>query len=59
MGGYWTRFAAAGDPNGGADLLWPTYGEVSDTALVLDDSLSTQSSIASDHCDFWDSLATD
>ncbi|HZF53891.1 MAG TPA: carboxylesterase family protein [Polyangiaceae bacterium] len=59
MGGYWTRFAAAGDPNGGADLLWPAYGEVSDTALVLDDSLSTQSSIASDHCDFWDSLATD
>jgi para-nitrobenzyl esterase len=58
MGGYWTRFAATGDPNGG-DLAWPAYGEVSDTALVLDDALSTKSAIASDHCDFWDTIATD
>jgi para-nitrobenzyl esterase len=58
MGGYWARFAASGDPNGGAGLPWPAYDAAGDVALVLDDDLSTTDKIASGHCDFWDSIAT-
>ena len=47
-----------GDPNGGTDLSWPKYDPAADVALVLDDTLSTQSKIAGDRCDFWDSIAT-
>src|SRR6266481_5676381 len=30
MIGYWTRFAATGDPNGGDALVWPVYGQNAD-----------------------------
>jgi para-nitrobenzyl esterase len=57
MGLYWTNLAASGDPNGGGAFPWPTYTSASDTALVLDDDLSTKSGIASNRCDFWDNIA--
>jgi para-nitrobenzyl esterase len=56
IGGYWSRFAAAGDPNGGADPAWPAFTANAETAIVLDDTISTKTGIADDKCDFWDTL---
>ena len=36
MVGYWTRFAAAGNPNGDGAPEWPEYDGDSDTWMVLD-----------------------
>ena len=36
MAGYWTRFAATGDPNGDGAPEWPEYDRDSDTWMVLD-----------------------
>ena len=36
MAGYWTRFAATGDPNGDGAPEWPEYDAESDTWMVLD-----------------------
>ncbi len=36
MAGYWTRFAATGDPNGDGAPDWPEYDGESDTWMVLD-----------------------
>ncbi len=36
MAGYWTRFAATGDPNGGGAPDWPEYEAESDIWMVLD-----------------------
>ena len=36
MVGYWTRFAASGDPNGDGAPEWPGYDGDSDTWMVLD-----------------------
>ncbi len=40
MRGYWTRFAATGDPNGEGVPLWPRYDEASDLHLRLDSTIS-------------------
>ena len=34
--GYWTRFAAAGDPNGAGATVWPAYDASTDSMLQLD-----------------------
>lgn len=36
MAGYWTRFAATGDPNGDGAAEWPEYDAESDAWMVLD-----------------------
>ena len=36
MVGYWTRFAATGDPNGDGAPEWPAYDGETDTWMVLD-----------------------
>ena len=36
MAGYWTRFAATGDPNGEGAPEWPEYDGETDTWMVLD-----------------------
>ncbi len=56
MENYWTRFAATGNPNGSPDPLWPTY-DMSDTAIVFDDAISTQTGIETSLCDYWDTIA--
>ncbi|MET0596198.1 MAG: carboxylesterase family protein [Polyangiaceae bacterium] len=38
MGGYWTRFAAAGDPNGNQAASWPRFNLQSDAHLRIDDT---------------------
>jgi para-nitrobenzyl esterase len=50
MMGYWTRFAAAGDPNGGGAVVWPRY----DTAarhLELGDVVKVSQSLKGEFCD--------
>lgn len=59
MGGYWTRFAAAGTPNESGVFKWPAYTLAAEPVLVLDGELSTDEKLASARCDFWDSLASD
>jgi para-nitrobenzyl esterase len=55
--GYWTRFAASGDPNG-VDLAWPKYDEASDMDLVLDTTVSTETKYRDAQCGFWDGLGS-
>jgi para-nitrobenzyl esterase len=37
--GYWTRFAATGDPNGGDAPQWPAYDAATDLHLQLGDTV--------------------
>jgi para-nitrobenzyl esterase len=56
IGGYWGRFAATGDPNGGTAPSWPAYSAAQDDALDLDMPLAPTSAIRGTRCDFWDQL---
>ena len=50
MMGYWTRFAATGDPNGGGAVVWPRY----DTAarhLEFGDVVKVGQSLKAEMCD--------
>jgi para-nitrobenzyl esterase len=42
--GYWTSFAKAGDPNGGGQTEWPSYGP-GDQNLELGDQITTNSGL--------------
>jgi len=53
--GYWSRFAANGDPNSKAAPAWPAFG-ASDQNLVLDEPVTTESGYLKAKCDFWDTL---
>jgi len=50
--GYWTRFAATGDPNGGGALVWPTYDPNTDGMLQIDDNFATMNGYHNAQCDF-------
>jgi para-nitrobenzyl esterase len=52
--GYWTRFAATGDPDGTGAVPWPAYDSVTDPALELDDTIMATTGIRTSLCDFWD-----
>jgi para-nitrobenzyl esterase len=56
MLGYWTRFAGAGDPNGGGAVAWPKYSGSADSYLTLDATMAPGSGIRTAMCDFWDAL---
>ena len=57
MQGYWTRFAANGDPNGGELAYpWPHY-DAGDPYLQLDLPIAAGSGYKAALCDFWDSLS--
>ncbi|HEU0036158.1 MAG TPA: carboxylesterase/lipase family protein [Kofleriaceae bacterium] len=53
--GYWTRFAATGDPNGADAPAWPRY-DATDPLLVLDLPIAARPDAKAAQCDFWDSL---
>jgi para-nitrobenzyl esterase len=53
--GYWTRFAATGDPNGGtANPVWPRYETASDRHLELGDSVQVREGLYREACDLAD-----
>jgi para-nitrobenzyl esterase len=52
--GYWTRFAATGDPNGAGAPSWPAYVAATDPYLALDETFTAGAGIHPARCDFWD-----
>ena len=54
--GYWTRFAAAGDPNGPGATVWPAYSSATDKNLQLGDSISVGSGLYKQACDLADEV---
>jgi para-nitrobenzyl esterase len=54
--GYWTRFAAAGDPNGASAVVWPQYTGATDEHIILDEPVSVGANLRKEYCDFIDSL---
>ncbi|MBW2463789.1 MAG: carboxylesterase family protein [Deltaproteobacteria bacterium] len=52
--GYWTSFAASGDPNGGARPDWPVHDPVTDEYLILSEDPEVARGFHSSECDFWD-----
>ncbi len=49
--GYWLRFAATGDPNGGGAPAWPAYDAVTDPHLVLDTTVAAANGVRAGRCD--------
>jgi para-nitrobenzyl esterase len=62
MEGYWSSFAASGDPNafagagGGAAPLWPRFAAGDEAHLVLDVPIATGAHLSQADCDFWDTM---
>jgi para-nitrobenzyl esterase len=56
MQGYWTRFAATGDPNAPGAPSWPTYSAAAEQELVLSDPLpaAATATLKPAACQFWD-----
>jgi para-nitrobenzyl esterase len=60
MMGYWSRFAATGDPNGSGATVWPRYDATTDPMLQIDDTsteISGSNSYRKLQCDFYDAHA--
>ena len=55
MLGYWTRFAAGGDPNGGGAPPWPLL-DAAGRYLQLDRTIATGAHAKQSACDFWRGL---
>lgn len=51
--GYFSRFAATGNPSLTGGVQWPAYDESSDQHLVLDSAVSVGSN-AAEKCEFWE-----
>ena len=52
--GYWTRFAATGDPNGGSAQDWPEYDKASDLHLRLGVTVGSADGLYMEACDLAD-----
>jgi len=50
--GYWTRFAATGNPNGAGAVQWPMYDATTDAMLQLDDTFVTIDGYHNPQCDY-------
>jgi para-nitrobenzyl esterase len=50
MMGYWTRFAATGDPNGGGAVVWPRYDKAA-RHLDFGDVVKVGQSLKGEACD--------
>ena len=59
MAGYWSRFAAFGDPGGAAELRWTRYGEPRGIAgsrrdhMIFDTVVRRGDDLREEACDFW------
>lgn len=51
IGGYWTRFAKNGDPNGDSAVAWPKYSTTDDQHLVFNTPIVAGKALAKDRCD--------
>ena len=58
MMGYWTRFAANGDPNGGGAPSWPLLDENA-RYLALDRAIAVGANAKRDECAFWRDLGAE
>jgi para-nitrobenzyl esterase len=56
MQGYWARFAADGDPNGGGAAAWPAYDAERDPSMVLAPEPNVIDGLRAEQCGFWDNL---
>ena len=54
VSGAWVRFAATGDPNGGALPLWTSYDAASQYYLELGDQVESRRELLKAQCDFFD-----
>lgn len=54
--GYWTNFAATGDPNGSGLTQWPLYDSTKDTMLQLDDVQTVINGYHTAQCDYFATL---
>jgi len=52
MMGYWARFAATGNPNGGGAVAWPLYDPTTDSMLQLDDTFVSINGYHNPQCDY-------
>ena len=50
--GYWTRFAATGNPNGAGAVAWPPYDPSTDSMLQLDDTFVAINGYHNPQCDY-------
>jgi para-nitrobenzyl esterase len=50
--GYWTRFAATGNPNGAGAVTWPQYDATTDSMLQLDDTFVPIDGYDNPQCDY-------
>ncbi|MEZ4307004.1 MAG: carboxylesterase/lipase family protein [Polyangiaceae bacterium] len=55
--GYWSRHADKGDPNGDGAPEWPAFSAAGDENIVLDLTISKQTGLRKQECDFWDTVA--
>ncbi len=56
MMGYWTRFAATGDPNGSGATQWLRYDPTTDTMMQLDDTSMVINGYHNTQCDYFATL---
>jgi para-nitrobenzyl esterase len=56
MVGYWVRFAATGDPNGGDGPAWPRFDAAGDRDLRLAAPPVAESGLRHDACELWDAV---
>jgi para-nitrobenzyl esterase len=56
MMGYWTRFAATGDPNGGGAVAWPQYDASTEGILQLDDTFAPVNGYHVPQCTYLETL---
>lgn len=55
--GYWSRLAKSGDPNGDGAPKWTKYDAATGENIVFNTTITSQSALKKDLCDFWDTLA--
>jgi para-nitrobenzyl esterase len=56
MQDYWSRFAAAGDPNGAGALDWPAFATATYESMSLDVTNSVVTDYRKAECDFWQTI---
>jgi para-nitrobenzyl esterase len=54
--GYWTRFAATGDPNGSGATAWARYDASTESMMRLDDSMIAINGYHNPECDYCSTL---